>query len=154
MNQPILIDDGPNSLKNRLHIILAERRADVRSALRLLMEEIVLLAVDAEVNSLRELKIQLKRKCPDIILLEFGLSRYGVMRALLQLRALCPRVMIVIIDGSEETRQEALDAGADDFVIKGCQPERLVEVLKNACLKCSVSEIKTSDNPEKLPPHY
>lgn len=146
MTQPMSANDNPDSLNSRLHIILAERRADVRSALRLLLEEIVLLTVDAEVNSLRELKIQLKRKCPNLILLDFGLSRYGVMRALVQLRALCPHVRIVIIDGTEETRQESLDAGADDFIIKGCQPDRLIEVLKKTCLKCGVTEIKA---PEK-----
>ena len=146
MTQPISANDNPDSLNGRLHIILAERRADVRSALRLLLEEMGLLIVDAEVNSLRELKIQMKRKCPDLILLDFGLSRYGVMRALLQVRALCDNVRIEIIDGSEETRQEALDAGADDFVIKGCQPERLIEVIKTVCSKRGLPEIKT---PEK-----
>ena len=71
------------------------------------------------------------------------------MRELLQLRALCSNVRIVIIDGNEETRQESLDAGADDFIIKGCQPDRLVEVLKKTCLKCGVTEIKTTEKPEE-----
>jgi len=119
----------PTHFTGGLRVLLAERRPDVRSALKLALEELLRFEVDAEVTSLDELEEKLRCECPVLLLLDWGLAGRRAARALLKIRTTCPGIRIIVIDNSEETRQRALKAGADDFVSKGSLPKRLVEVL-------------------------
>jgi len=117
-------------LTGGLRVLLAERRPDVRSALKLALEELLRFEVDAEVTSLDELEEKLRCKCPEVVLLDWGLAGRRAVRTLLKMRTICPGIRIIVIDNNEEIRQRALKAGADDFVSKGSLPKRLVELLK------------------------
>jgi len=123
--------DGHDSthFTSGLRVLLAERRPDVRSALKLALEELLRFEVDAEVTSLDELGEKLRCQCPELLLLDWGLAGRRAVRALLKIRTTCPGIRIIVIDNNEEIRQRALKAGADDFVSKGSLPKRLVEVL-------------------------
>jgi len=116
-----------------LHILLAERRADLRSALKLVLKELMGLEVGAEASSLDELNEELRHKCPNLILLDWGILGQKAVRILPKIRAFYPDIKIVVIDNGEETRQKALMAGADDFAAKEGPPDRLVEVLNSIC---------------------
>jgi DNA-binding NarL/FixJ family response regulator len=126
-----LIMDGQDSthFSGGLRVLLAERRPDVRSALKLALEELLRFEVDAEVTSLDELDEKLRCRCPELLLLDWGLAGRRAVRALLKIRTICPGIRIIVIDNDEEIRQRALKAGADDFVSKGSLPQRLVEFL-------------------------
>jgi DNA-binding NarL/FixJ family response regulator len=119
----------PTHLTGGLRVLLAERRPDVRSALKLALEELLRFEVDAEVTSLDELEEELRCKCPELLLFDWGLAGRRAVRALLKIRTTCPGIRIIVIDNNEEIRQRALKAGADDFVFKGSLPKRLVELL-------------------------
>jgi DNA-binding NarL/FixJ family response regulator len=112
-----------------LRVLLAERRPDVRSALKLALEELLQFEVDAEVTSLDELEEKLRCKCPELLLLDWGLVFRRAVKALLRIRTTCPGIRIIVMDNSEESRQRALKAGADDFVSKGSLPKTLVGLL-------------------------
>jgi DNA-binding NarL/FixJ family response regulator len=113
-----------------LRVLLAERRPDVRSALKLALEELLWFEVDAEVTSLDELEEKLRCRCPELLLLDWGLVYRRAVKALLKIRTTCPGIRIIVIDNSEESRQRALKSGADDFVSKGSLPKTLVELLR------------------------
>jgi DNA-binding NarL/FixJ family response regulator len=113
-----------------LRVLLAERRPDVRSALKLALEELLQFEVDAEVTSLDELEEKLRCSCPALILVDWGLVLRKAVKALLKVRTTCPGIRIIVIDNNEESRQRALKAGADDFVSKGSLPKTLVGLLR------------------------
>jgi DNA-binding NarL/FixJ family response regulator len=117
-------------LTGGLRVLLAERRPDVRSALKLALEELLRFEVDAEVTSLDELEERLRCRCPELLLLDWGLVSRRAVKALLKIRTTCPGIRIIVIDNNEESRQRAFKAGADDFVSKGSLPKTLVELLK------------------------
>jgi len=128
----LLLMDGYDSthFTSGLCVLLAERRPDIRSALKLALEELLRFEVDAEATSLDELEEKLRCKCPELLLLDWGLAGRRAVRALLKIRTTCPGIIIIVIDNNEETRQRALEAGADDFISKGSLPKTLVELLK------------------------
>lgn len=113
-----------------LRVLLAERRPDVRSALKLAMEELLGFEVDAEVASIDELEEKLRYRCPELLLLDWGVVFRRAAKALLKIRTTCPGIRIIVMDNSEESRQRALKAGADDFVSKGSLPKTLVGLLR------------------------
>ena len=125
---------GNNTIPTEnIRVLLAERRHDVRSALKLVLKELLGLDVVAEVSRLDELVANLRNECPDLLVLDWGLRSHRMTKILPRLRTLCPEVRIIAIDNSEETRQLALAAGADEFIAKGSPPEKLVKVLKSIC---------------------
>ena len=127
--------EGHDSTYGRgtLHILLVEGRADLRSALKLVLKELMGLEVGAEASSLDELNEELIHKCPNLILLDWEILGQEAVRILSKIRTLYPDIKTVVIDNSEETREKALMAGADDFAVKGGSPDRLVEVLNSIC---------------------
>ncbi len=111
-----------------MHILLADNQAEVRSALRFLLEQepgmcVIGEAAEAEALLAQEAAIQ-----PDLVLLDWELpgSRPAYLLAALRIRR---RTIVIALSGRLEARQEALNAGVDAFVSKGEPPERLLATL-------------------------
>ena len=69
---------------------------------------------------------------PDIILLDLGLPDMDGIEVIKRIRTWSNMPIIVISARSEDTDKiEALDAGADDYITKPCDPEELVLRIKN-----------------------
>jgi DNA-binding NarL/FixJ family response regulator len=112
-----------------IDILLADDQPQVRSALRLLLEQQRDLHVLGEAVDAQGVLDWVRARRPDLVLLDWelpGLRRIGGLPAL---RALCPDLHIVVLSGRPEARQKALDAGADAFVSKGDPPERLLAAV-------------------------
>lgn len=113
-----------------MRVTVADDRPEVRSALRLLLEQEGWSADVTEAGSSGELLDGVASFCPDLVLLDWELSDMGPEQLLPHLRAACPRSVVVALSGRPESRQAAIIAGADAFVSKGDPPERLVEALR------------------------
>jgi len=111
-----------------MHILLADNQAEVRSALRFLLEQepgmwVVGEAAEAEALLAQEAAIQ-----PDLVLLDWELPGSQPADLLVALR-LRRRTIVIALSGRLEARQEALNAGVDAFVSKGEPPDRLLATL-------------------------
>lgn len=124
-----------------MRVILADHRREIRSALRLLLEqqpeawEII-----GEASDLFELAALLKTACTDVLLLDWelpGLSadrwnpspdRAAVMLA--RLRGLCPQMRIIALSTQPEECILARQAGVDEVVCKTEMPEFLLDKMK------------------------
>ncbi|MCL4535543.1 MAG: response regulator transcription factor [Bacteroidetes bacterium] len=121
-----------------MRILLADDQPEVRSALRLLLEQEAGLEVVAEAGEAACMLALLEAVHPDLLLLDWelpgldaSLSRVRTRRAMLSsLRALCPGLSVVTLSGRPEVRRAALAAGADAFVSKGDPPEHLLATLR------------------------
>lgn len=114
----------------QLRVVVADEQADVRYALRTLLQlareleaQVVGEAVDAA-----SLLAQLEAQQPDMLLLDWQLP--GLRLA--GLRALYPSLPIIVLSVRSEARQAALTAGALAFVYKGDPVERLIEAIHTA----------------------
>ncbi|MCP4607511.1 MAG: response regulator transcription factor, partial [Planctomycetes bacterium] len=56
-----------------MRVLLAEGRPDVRSALRLLLEQESDLTIESEVTRVDDLLAQLEKRCVDLVLLDWEL---------------------------------------------------------------------------------
>jgi DNA-binding NarL/FixJ family response regulator len=113
-----------------MRVLLVDVQAKVRSALRLMLEQVAGLEVLGEAVDAVGLMDWAKTACPDVVLLDWRLSD-AKGETLTALRRLCPHAWVIALSGRPEARQAALEAGADAFVSKGDPPERLLEAIRS-----------------------
>ena len=112
-----------------MKVLLAENRPDVRSALRLLLEQKPELTIISEVAKINDLLEQLDKGCPDLVLLDWDLPGLEPADVLLRIRRCCPDLKIIAISSRTESEKKALAAGVDTFVSKADTPERLLTAI-------------------------
>jgi len=112
-----------------MRILLADDQSNIRSALRLLLEQEDNLTVADEVSNSKELIATVARRCPDLILLDWELPGSKSEELVPALREKCPELVIVALSSRPEARREALDSGADGFVSKGSPPQQVIDVV-------------------------
>lgn len=113
-----------------MRVLLADDQPQVRSALRLLLEQESKIHIIDEVTNARDLLLQTQRICPDLILLDWelpGLSDINILSILQECR---PYLSIIALSVDLEAHELAITAGVDAFVSKGEPPEKLLAVVR------------------------
>ncbi|MES1228083.1 MAG: response regulator [Armatimonadota bacterium] len=69
---------------------------------------------------------------PDLVMMDISLPDLDGMAVLKEIRKVDPNARVVICTamGQKSVVLEAVQAGANDFIVKPFQPERLVEAVK------------------------
>jgi DNA-binding NarL/FixJ family response regulator len=116
-----------------LRILITGRWADGRSALELFLKRRPGLVVVAQADDIRTLLTRAEATQPDVILLDWDLcDRWPeiLISALHLLVESRPRV--IVINVAPESKQAALAAGADGFVLWEDPPKRLLTAIETA----------------------
>jgi DNA-binding NarL/FixJ family response regulator len=125
-----------------MDILLADDQPQVRSALRLILEQNDDIRVTGECSHLEELVEMIRSTHADLILLDWELPglesgdhqaeqhSYRVeLSAIDEIKAHTPDVKVIALSGRPEARQAAMQGRADAFVSKADPPETLQAVL-------------------------
>jgi DNA-binding NarL/FixJ family response regulator len=114
-----------------MRIMLADDHPQVRSALRLALEQDPDLTVVAEAGSAHTVRALLPPAHIDLLLLDWGLPGLISERLIPWIRRQNAGVRILALSGRPEAEAEALAAGVDAFVSKGDPPERLFSAVRD-----------------------
>lgn len=114
-----------------MRVILADDQSDVRSAMRLLLEEIHGVSIISEVCTMSDLVRQVKTDSPDLILLDWELPGIKAQDLVAFLGDQYPHLAMIALSSSPQARQAALEAGALAFVSKSDPPESLLNAVNN-----------------------
>jgi DNA-binding NarL/FixJ family response regulator len=112
-----------------MRILLADDRAPVRSALRLLLQYHPGIEIVGEAVDTKGLLDWLRAICPDLVLLDWELQGLAPTALLPRLREQCPDLRVIAFSSKPEARRAALEAGADLFVSKGSPPEEVLAAV-------------------------
>jgi nucleotide-binding universal stress UspA family protein/CheY-like chemotaxis protein len=112
-----------------MHVLLADDQPQIRSALRLLLEQEGEFEVVGEAVNSESLLTQVQAKQPDLVLLDWELPGRLITQLLPLLRQAAPRAQVVVLSSRLEARHDALVAGSDAFISKGYPPEHLLDIL-------------------------
>lgn len=118
-----------------MRILLADDQREVRSGLKILLEQEPDLDIAGEAEGISELLLQTQRTQPDIVLVDWELSNFRIADVVPVLRALRSGLKIIALSGRPESCCSAMAAGVDGFVSKGDQPEKLIETIVNVSRK-------------------
>jgi DNA-binding NarL/FixJ family response regulator len=114
-----------------IEILLADDQPQVRSALRLLLEQQPDIHVLGEAVDAQDVLDWPSATCPDAVLLDWELPGLQGGNALATLRARRPQLKVIALSGRPEARDAALAAGMDAFVSKGDPPEQLLAAVRS-----------------------
>jgi DNA-binding NarL/FixJ family response regulator len=112
-----------------MKLLIADDNPEVRSALRLLLEQEPLQALVVEASDTQSVLAHLSENCPIAILLDWelpGLHKNGILQ---ELHSYCQNIKIIALSSKYEARREALAIGADAFVSKTEPPEQILTTL-------------------------
>ncbi|MFZ1396462.1 MAG: response regulator [Candidatus Promineifilaceae bacterium] len=113
-----------------IRVFLADSQMEVRSAMRLLLQDLNMQVVGDAADWPMTLS-QAFGTQPDMLVVDWDLIPHH--SSLQELRATCPAtVVIVLISHLDARNQAALSAGADSFISKGDTPDRIAERLRAA----------------------
>ena len=119
-----------------MRVVLADDQAWLRSAVRLLLEQLSDVETVGEAADEQHLRRLSTDRELDLVLLDWelpGLSQTVQRRALMQdLRQQHPNLQIIVMSGRPESSRTALAAGANAFVSKADPPEQLLAALQKA----------------------
>ena len=131
---------------NPIRVLLVDDDAAIRRALRTSLNELGFRTVEASRGE--EALHMVRTETFDVVLLDINMPGIGGMKTLLRLRALFPRLpilMLTVKDG-EEDKVEALECGADDYITK---PFSIRECVARA--RSAVRRSQTPERPEDAP---
>jgi DNA-binding NarL/FixJ family response regulator len=114
-----------------MNIVVADNESKVRFALRTLLVQRAQMKVVGEAESADELLTVVEAARPDLVVLDWRLQGMAVNDLLPSLKAACPDLHVIVLSARREARPEALAAGADAFVNKMDQPEKLLAELRS-----------------------
>ncbi len=131
-----------------MRVLVADDKLEVRSALRLLLEQLPDVTVVGEATGTDSLLVQASALCPDLVLLDWELRGLHATELLPGLRARCPRLSVIVLSSRPENQRPALANGADAFVSKGDAPEQLLKAVSDCSDKHRMYG-RTENNQEK-----
>jgi two-component system NarL family response regulator len=90
------------------------------------------LAVVATGGSLAQARTIVERERPDVVILDLELPDGNGLEAIAQLKALLPKVRIVVFSAyaGEDRVRSALGDGADSYVLKGTPSDELIRAVR------------------------
>lgn len=118
-----------------MKVLIADDQAEVRSALKVLLEQENGLYILDEAEEINSLKLKVEYIHPDLVLLDWELSNQSMAPMVPVLRQLVPGLRIIALSGRPEAAKAAMEAGVDMFVSKGENSDRLLDAI-NAIKGC------------------
>lgn len=110
-------------------VLVADDRARSRSGLKAVLDLWPEIVVVGEAADGREALRQVEALRPDVVLMDARMPLLGGVAAARLVKAQWPEVRVVVLTMHAGYRAEALAAGADAFLIKGCPREELLRAI-------------------------
>jgi len=120
-------------------VYLADTKAEERSALRLMLNDLGMTVVGEAADWSTTLS-QAPLSRTDMLVVDWDLLPSSPNAALEVLRKTCPAALVIILISHLDARhQAALSAGADAFISKGETPERVAEHLRTVAASVHIN---------------
>lgn len=107
-------------------LILADDNPHARHGLRAVLSSHSNLEVVGEASQGNEAIVFVETLQPDVALLDVRMPKTDGIQAARTIKNRWPKVRVVLISMYADYKEEALAAGADAFLVKGCPAEELV----------------------------
>jgi len=116
-----------------MRVLLADDQMQVRSAIRLLLEQEPEFQVVGETADTTGLLLAAAEKAPDLVLLDWELPGLPAAQLLRLLWYERPSLKIIVMSSRPEAEQAALAAGILTFLSKSEPPDRTLSIIRTFC---------------------
>jgi len=110
-------------------ILICDDEEGIRESLRLILEKEYELSFATRGKEAIEI---IKREPIDIVIIDIKMPRMDGIETMRELKALRPNVRILVTSGykSVETAQEAVNAGASDYIVKPFERAEILDAVR------------------------
>ena len=112
-----------------VRLLIADDRSRTRRALRALLAAHAGYEVVGEAEDGAQALARVQELHPELVLLDVRMPRLDGIATTAAIKARWPSIRVVVHSLATERRADALPAGADAFLPKGCRPDELLGVL-------------------------
>ncbi|MFC0522025.1 response regulator [Pontibacillus salicampi] len=118
-----------------INVIVVDDHTVLREGICKVIELEKTIRVVEEANSGRELRQQLAKQPPDVILLDIHLPEENGIELTLYIKEHYPQCKVLVLTMADEEHymKAALDAGADGYMLKETSSEELIRGILNVC---------------------
>ena len=116
-------------MEQKIRLLIADDRLPSRDGLRALAATWPQVEVAGEAGDGREAVRQVEACCPDVVLMDIRMPAMDGLAATRIIKERWPRIRVVILTMYPVYHTEALSAGADAFLVKGCPTEDLLRAI-------------------------
>ena len=114
---------------NGCRVLIVEDRTQTREGLKALLATAPLVQVVGEAADGREAILLLTELQPEVVLMDASMPVMDGLEATRLVKAQWPEVRVIILTIHSALRAEALAAGADVFLVKGCPAGELLAAI-------------------------
>lgn len=126
-----------------VRLLIVDDRAPAREGLRALISVIgepflesdcpPIMVIGEACDGAQAIKM-VEQQHPDVVLMDVRMPGLSGLEAARLMRSSWPDIHIILMSFYGVHRTEALNSGADSFLLKGCSPEELLKTILNASL--------------------
>lgn len=121
-----------------IRVVMVDDQAVIRAGFRILLEENDDITVVGEASGGREAVRVVRATRPDVVCMDLRMSEGDGLTATRQIvserEGGTPSVLVVTTFDMDADVFGALEAGADGFILKDCEPEELVDAVRRLAL--------------------
>lgn len=114
----------------RIRVLIADDHAQSRKGLRALLSTCPSIEVVCEAENGREAVQQVKECQPDVVIMDIRMPVWDGLEATRYIKAQWPEVTVIALTIRASWRAEAMSAGADGFLLKGCPSKTLLTAVQ------------------------
>lgn len=121
-------------------ILLADDNPGLRAALRLLLETRLEFELIVEARDMEHVLAQVEDSRPDCVILDWELPGRPIHERASVLRTLVPHLKVIAFSARPESKQTALEDGAEAFFSKSEPPIVILDMIQALCRQENESE--------------
>jgi len=114
-----------------MRLMIVDDNARARRALKALMSQQAGISVTAEASNGQEALRSINEQAPDIVLMDLRMPVMNGLEATRNIKAKWPQIKVVILTMYPDCQTEAVTAGADAFLAKGCSMEEMTSIIRS-----------------------
>ena len=112
-------------------VLITDDRIPTRKGLRALMLTQPDIQVIGEVTNGEKAIEFIEKNKPDVVIMDAFMPMMNGLEATRIIKKKWNRIRVIILTMHDDLREEALAAGADAFLVKGCSPDYIIQEIKN-----------------------
>jgi len=112
-------------------VLITDDRITSRKGLRALMLTQPDIQIIGEANNGANAIQFIENQKPDVVLMDAFMPKMNGLEATRIIKKRWRNIRVVILTLHDDIREEAIAAGADAFLVKGCSPDDLIMEIKN-----------------------
>ena len=118
-------------MKQTIRILIADDRTPSRYGLKALLDTEAEIELVGEAADGREVVHLVEEYRPDVVLMDIRMPEMNGLEATRIIKDRWPEVRVIMLTLHPSYQSDALAAGADAFLLKGCEAEELLEEIFN-----------------------